>query len=104
LYGADLTLVQKRQGKEQLFRALKIDYQALIDQRWAGIGWFDGWFKAPLNNARVAAVATYRDRVPEFNALMESCEFDFKRFFVTLEKRTKAGGHFLVPKVCDQAS
>jgi predicted aminopeptidase len=61
---------RKRAEKEQAFVALQADYAAL-KQRWGGSNDYDAWFAQPLNNATLAAVATYTRWVPALRARLE---------------------------------
>ncbi len=52
-----------RIAKNREFGRLKFDYQAL-KAGWGGYAGYDTWFARPINNARLASVATYHDCVP----------------------------------------
>ena len=71
----------KAEQKQQLFLELRQSYEELKQQQWQGIGWYDGWFKQPVNNARLVAIGTYRDLVPAFTKLLAACGQDFERFY-----------------------
>lgn len=60
----------KRAAKGEAFAALQLDYTEL-KQRWGGNGDYDAWFAQPLNNATLAAVATYTRWVPALRARLE---------------------------------
>ena len=53
----------KRAAKARAFDAMRADYAAL-KVSWGGTTDYDAWFSQPLNNATLAAVATYRGWVP----------------------------------------
>jgi predicted aminopeptidase len=57
--------------KQREFGRLKFEY-ALLRDRWNGYGGYDPWFARPLNNAHLAAVATYHDCVPGLRRELES--------------------------------
>ena len=59
--GADATTL--RVEKQREFGRLKFEY-TLLRARWGGYSGYDGWFERTLNNAHLAAVATYHDCVP----------------------------------------
>jgi predicted aminopeptidase len=61
----------KRLEKERAYEALRADYTAL-KTRWGGTGDYDAWFAQPLNNATIAAVATYRRWVPALRARLDN--------------------------------
>jgi predicted aminopeptidase len=52
-----------RSEKQREFGRLKFEY-TLLRARWGGYAGYDGWFARTLNNAHLAAVATYHDCVP----------------------------------------
>jgi predicted aminopeptidase len=63
LYGSGLPAPEMRVEKNREFGRLKFEYQNLR-ARWAGFPGYDAWFARPLDNARLASVATYHDCVP----------------------------------------
>jgi len=63
LYRSDLSVDQMRIEKQRLFGRLKYDYE-LLKRGWGGYAGYDAWFARSLNNADLAAVATYRDCMP----------------------------------------
>jgi predicted aminopeptidase len=52
-----------RTAKEREFGRLKFEYSTLR-ARWGGYAGYDAWFDRALNNAHLAAVATYEKCVP----------------------------------------
>jgi predicted aminopeptidase len=62
---------EKRADKARAFDAMRSDYQSL-KLRWGGNSDYDAWFAQPLNNASVAAVATYRRWVPALRARLDA--------------------------------
>jgi predicted aminopeptidase len=65
----------KRSAKRVAFETLQSDYAAL-KSRWGGNAEYDAWFAQPLNNATLAAVATYTRWVPVLRARLESRGLD----------------------------
>lgn len=63
LYAADLPPDVMRVEKQREFGRLKYGYERLR-ARWGGYAGYDGWFSRVLNNAHLAAVATYEDCMP----------------------------------------
>jgi predicted aminopeptidase len=63
LYASGATPETLRIEKQREFGRLKFEYQQLR-ARWGGYAGYDGWFTRTLNNAHLAAVATYHDCVP----------------------------------------
>lgn len=52
-----------------------------MKQRWNGKLAYDKWFDKPVNNARLATVAVYRDLVPEFARWLDACDGHFPAFY-----------------------
>ena len=66
---------EKRRAKEAAFETLRIEYAALR-QSWNGRDYYEAWISAPLNNAHIASVATYRYWVPGLRRLLEANGLD----------------------------
>lgn len=62
---------EKRRAKEAAFDTLRMEYAALR-QSWNGSDYYKAWMSAPLNNAHIASVATYRYWVPGLRLLLET--------------------------------
>jgi predicted aminopeptidase len=67
VYSTGAPAEQMRADKERAFAALQADYAAL-KLSWGGSAEYDAWFARPLNNAALAAVATYTRWVPALRA------------------------------------
>lgn len=76
--GADKT--DMRTQKTAIQAELRQQYQRL-KKRWDGYSGYDAWFAQPLNNAQLAAVTTYRDRVPAFQQLLAQQHGDMAAFY-----------------------
>jgi predicted aminopeptidase len=63
LYASGLPPLSMRIEKQREFGHLKFRYERLR-ARWGGYAGYDGWFARALNNAHLAAIATYEDCVP----------------------------------------
>jgi predicted aminopeptidase len=63
LYASGADAATLRIDKQREFGRLKFEYTQLR-ARWGGYAGYDGWFGRTLNNAHLAAVATYHDCVP----------------------------------------
>ena len=63
LYASAATPDELRAEKRAAFDALRGEYAAL-KASWGGAADYDAWFAQPLNNAALAAVATYTGWVP----------------------------------------
>jgi predicted aminopeptidase len=69
---------------------MRADYAA-VKARWGGITDYDAWFAAPLNNATLAAVATYRRWVPALRARLDEVGLEaFYRDMTALSKLSVA--------------
>ncbi len=78
--------------KQQVFNELQTDYQKL-KKSWQGYVGYDQWMKRDLNNAHLALVATYYDKVPAFLAVLKSVDNDIKKYYelvATIGKLTVA--------------
>ncbi|MGH8500915.1 MAG: aminopeptidase [Gammaproteobacteria bacterium] len=80
LYGSDADATLKRRAKRRIIARMRMDYRRLKG-RWDGYDGYDYWFEAPINNAKLASVAVYRDLVPAFKRLLARCDHDFARFY-----------------------
>jgi predicted aminopeptidase len=67
IYASASPAEQLRVEKERAFATMRSEYEAL-KARWGGSGEYDGWFAQPLNNATLAAVATYTHWLPALRA------------------------------------
>lgn len=80
IYHASDDVQSKRQAKQAVYARLRQDYQGL-KRRWQGYAGYDAWFEGPLNNAKLASVAVYRDKVPVIERWLHACDEDFARFY-----------------------
>ncbi|MFP5410509.1 MAG: aminopeptidase [Gammaproteobacteria bacterium] len=80
LYASPLDAAAKRQGKARIFEALREAQRrrVALDSAWST---YDPWFDGELNNARLAAVATYFDEVGNFRELLAAHGGDFSAFY-----------------------
>lgn len=81
LYASDRPDAEKRSGKKDLFAQLQERYHTLRDGPWGGYKGYDRFFAQSLNNAHLAAIGAYYDRVPAFEALLRSTGSDMAAFF-----------------------
>jgi len=77
LYGGTLPPAELRAAKAEEFARLRAEYAARR-AALAGYGWL---FEAPPNNARLLAVATYEDCVPELERQLATAGRDLPRFY-----------------------
>ncbi len=74
------------QGKQKIFNQLKTDYEKL-KVSWGGDKRFDRWFsKHPLNNAKLAVIGVYYQKVPEFKKTLKAFNYDFEKFYTHYRK------------------
>jgi predicted aminopeptidase len=71
LYESKLPPAAMRSEKQREFGQLEFRYEQLRTH-WGGYAGYDGWFTRSLNNAHLAAVATYEDCVPGLRRTMEA--------------------------------
>jgi predicted aminopeptidase len=88
LYATELSNEAKRLAKQQTFRDLRDEYQAL-KQSWGGFAGYDRWFGQELNNAHLASIAIYNELVPAFRKLLQQEQGDFVRFYEATKRVAK---------------
>lgn len=101
LYDSDLPVNQKQLNKKELVLELQQNYQELKETRWQGRKWFQHWFSKPVNNARLASISTYREKLPELEQLLLACDKNFTRFYRSLERLT-GRDKIVVPQRCSK--
>ncbi len=85
IYAISMPAAEMRRQKSDVFAVLHEDYLKL-KRKWGGYSGYDHWFKRELNNARLASVATYTERVPAFLALLKQSGGDLGKFYRACEK------------------
>ncbi len=78
LYESSMAEHEMRLGKQKRLEALRTELQDLLRESGQRA---PGWLSADLNNARLASVGLYQDRLPEFRDLYEECEQDLRCFY-----------------------
>lgn len=86
LYASDGDTLQKRRAKRNVFNGMREAQRRrkAIDPAWSS---FDPWFDDGLNNAKLAAVATYFDDVEMFRKLLGKLNGDFNAFYAAVESK-----------------
>ncbi|MCS3903658.1 putative aminopeptidase [Methylohalomonas lacus] len=84
IYTSDRSDATKRARKQAEIARLRRDYKRLSAAKWPDQSRFDAWFAADINNASLAAVATYRELVPDFLRLQAALDHDLDRFFASV--------------------
>ena len=85
LYARPLPAAGMRVAKAAEFGRLRDEY-ARLKEGWGGYSGYDRWFDRPLNNARLASVATYRRLLPGLLALLERGGGDLAAFYRACER------------------
>jgi predicted aminopeptidase len=86
LWRAGFDSGEKRAAKATAIERLRARYRQMRDRRWGGYDGYDGWFEAPINNAKLAATSIYNDLVPAFLRLFELCAGDYPRFYAAVKR------------------
>ncbi|MEX0951056.1 MAG: aminopeptidase [Gammaproteobacteria bacterium] len=87
LYASDLSDVRKLEQKQAVFIAMRQQY-AKLKRDWNGRRDYDRWFALELNNAQLAAVATYLELVPPMQRLLARLDNDLPAFYAAMNKLT----------------
>ncbi|MDX1481639.1 MAG: aminopeptidase, partial [Woeseiaceae bacterium] len=83
IYTAEVDDAARRELKQGRLQRLSTDAEVLSRSR----GFPDaGWFKPPLNNARLLSVILYSDHLPAFLQLFENCREQFDCFYAEAER------------------
>ena len=92
LYGSQRSPDAKRRGKAQIFDALRETQRQRksLDSAWSA---YDPWFAGDINNAKLAAVATYYDQVAMFRDLLRDSNGDFSAFYSAVHARATGLNH-----------
>jgi len=80
LYSRPMAEQEMREAKLALFEKAKKRY-AQLQQIGTLDDSYDAWVKRGLNNARLASIATYRELVPGFQAMLEQSQGHLGRFY-----------------------
>ena len=86
LYARPLSAEAMRVAKQAEFERLRREYRQLRDSQWGGVGRFDAWINAPMNNAKLLPFGLYDQWVPAFAALFAEVGGDWQRFYVRVEE------------------
>jgi predicted aminopeptidase len=84
LYASKVSAKKKREEKARVFASLYREY-GMLKANWGGYAGYDRFFSEKLNNAHLAAVATYNDLLPGFKALLAQ-EKTFPRFYAAVQR------------------
>ncbi|MEX0347638.1 MAG: aminopeptidase [Rhizobiaceae bacterium] len=81
IYKSDKSDAEKRVAKKAAIERLRTRYRRVRSIKWNGYKGYDGWFDAPINNAKLATIGVYNDLVPAFSRLLEICDGDYQRYY-----------------------
>ncbi len=84
-YGESLEPGQKRAGKARLLAEMLEDY-ARLKAGWGGFAGYDRFFAQGANNALLASVVAYTERVPAFRALLAQKGGDLPSFYAEVKR------------------
>jgi predicted aminopeptidase len=80
IYASSASDEEKQKEKLATFAAMNADYER-IKAGEPGLAGYDRWFAQHPNNASLAAIAIYTDRVPAFRVLLAESGNDLSRFY-----------------------
>jgi predicted aminopeptidase len=80
IYASALSDDDKRRGKAETIAAMKAAYETAKAGE-PGLGGYDRWFAQKPNNAALAAIGIYTDRVPAFRELLHETDDDLPAFY-----------------------
>lgn len=86
LYASGLPPDTLRLRKQAEFSQLRQRYRHMRDDQWGGRGYFDHWFKQPLNNATLLPFGLYDQWVPAFAVLFRQANNDWQAFHAAVAK------------------
>jgi predicted aminopeptidase len=89
VFSSSETPEDMRADKARAYDAMRADY-ASLKQTWGGNNDYDAWFSQPLNNATIAAVATYRRWVPVMRSRIAA--LGLKGFYEEMADLAKQNG------------
>ncbi|TMG88705.1 MAG: aminopeptidase, partial [Betaproteobacteria bacterium] len=88
LYASSSSDADKLAAKTATFDAMRSEY-ASLKREWDGFGAYDYWFAQGPNNASLASVGLYTQKVPQFQALLAAEDGDLARLYARV--KTLAG-------------
>ena len=85
LYRTRLAPEAMRERKSALLAEFEAEYRGL-KAGWGGVDRYDRWFARQPNNAQLASVGLYTQRVPAFEALLLRESGDLERFYAAVKE------------------
>jgi predicted aminopeptidase len=80
IYASNASDDDKRRAKQEIFVAMKNAYEEAKEGD-ASLAGYDRWFAQQPNNAAIAAIGLYTDRVPAFRELLRESNDDLRTFY-----------------------
>jgi predicted aminopeptidase len=80
IYASNASDEDKRRAKHEIIAAMKTAYEAAKEGE-PGLSGYDRWFAQQPNNAAIAAIGLYTDRVPAFRELLRESNDDLRTFY-----------------------
>ena len=84
LYASKVSETEKVEAKTAAFATMRAQY-ASLKQEWGGFAAYDYWFAQGPNNASLAAVGLYTQKVPLFRALLAAEGGVLPRFYAKVQ-------------------
>ena len=88
LYASDISDVEKRIAKAQIFEDLRTEFAQLKTAK-TEFRSYDRWFTQVLNNARLATISIYTQLLPAFQSLLAQQNKDMGQFFEVVTEISK---------------
>ncbi len=80
IYASKASDADKRRAKQEIVAAMKAAYEAAKAGE-PGMSGYDRWFAQQPNNAALAAIGLYADRIPAFRELLHEANGDLPTFY-----------------------
>ena len=84
IYESSLTHEEKRIAKKAAYNSYRITMTAKLNS-YGKYTLYEKWLIHDINNARLNALSTYQELVPEFIKLFERCDKNYQRFYRAVE-------------------
>jgi predicted aminopeptidase len=88
LYAQPLQHEVKRSAKHEILAKAKDELLSLRDL-WPNPAAIDRWLERGLNNARLASIATYHERIPAFQGLLQAQKGNLPAFYAEVKRLAK---------------
>ena len=92
IYASKASDADKRRAKGEIIAAMKAAYEK-AKANDPGLSGYDRWFAQQPNNAALAAVGLYTDRVPAFRELLRESNDDLQTFYARVREMAARPRH-----------